>query len=76
MVLYNFKTYEKDTCNMPHPSPSGSLKKQSDSAVIEEARLTYNERRREAKLHLIKKLSLHSMQQKICGKFFLCCFCI
>ena len=28
---------QKDTCNMPLPSPSGSLKNQLDSAVIEEA---------------------------------------
>ena len=39
MVLYNFKAYawEKDTCDMPLSSPSGLLKKQLDSAVIEEA---------------------------------------
>ena len=37
MVLYNFKAWEKDTCDMPLSSPSGSLKKQLDSAVIEEA---------------------------------------
>ena len=35
MVLYNFKAYEKDTSEMPFPSPSGSLK---NSAVIEEAK--------------------------------------
>ena len=38
MALYNFKACEKDTCDMPLPSPSGSLKKQFDSAVIEEAK--------------------------------------
>ena len=38
MALYNFKAYEKDTCDIPFPSPSGSLKKQFDSAVIEEAK--------------------------------------
>ena len=37
MVLHNFKAWEKDTCDMPLSSPSGSLKKQLDSAVIEEA---------------------------------------
>ena len=37
MALYNFKACEKDTCDMPFPSPSGLLKKQFDSAVIEEA---------------------------------------
>ena len=41
-------------------SPFGSLKKQLDSAAIEEAELTYNECRREAKLHLIRKLPLQS----------------
>ena len=38
MVLYNFKACEKDTCDMPFPNPLGSLKKQFDSAVIEEAK--------------------------------------
>ena len=38
MALYNFKVCEKDTCDMPFPSPPGSLKKQFDSAVIEEAK--------------------------------------
>ena len=37
MALYNFKAWEKDTCDMPLSSPSGWLKKQLDSAVIEEA---------------------------------------
>ena len=37
MVLYNFKAWEKDTCDMSLYSPSGLLKKQLDSAVIEEA---------------------------------------
>ena len=38
MALYNFKACEKDTYDMPFPSPSGSLKKQFDNAVIEEAK--------------------------------------
>ena len=38
MALYNFKTCVKDTCDMPFPSPSGSLKKQFDSVVMEEAK--------------------------------------
>ena len=38
MALYNFMACEKDTCDMPFPSPSGLLKKQFDSAVIEEAK--------------------------------------
>ena len=38
MAFYNFKACEKDTCDMHFPSPSGSLKKQFDSAVIEEAK--------------------------------------
>ena len=38
MALYNFNAFEKDTCDMPFPSPSGSLKEQFDSAVIEEAK--------------------------------------
>ena len=38
MALYNFKACEKDTCDMPFPSPSGSLKKQFDSAVIKKAK--------------------------------------
>ena len=37
MALYNFKACEKDTCDMPLPSPSGLLKKQLDSAVTQEA---------------------------------------
>ena len=38
MVLYNFfKPCKKVACDMPLPSPSGSLKKQLDNAVIEEA---------------------------------------
>ena len=36
MVLYNFKAWEKDTCDMPLSSPSSLLKKQLDSAVIKE----------------------------------------
>ena len=34
MALYKFF---KDTCDMPLPSPSGSLKRELDSAAIEEA---------------------------------------
>ena len=38
MALYKFfKPCKKDACDMPLPSPSGSLKKQLDSAVIKEA---------------------------------------
>ena len=38
MALYKFfKSCKKDACDMPLPSPSGSLNKQLDSAVIEEA---------------------------------------
>ena len=37
-ALYNFKASEKDTCDMSFPSPSGSLKKQFDRAVIKEAK--------------------------------------
>ena len=38
MVLYNFKACKKDNCDMPFPSQSGLLKKQFNSAVIEEAK--------------------------------------
>ena len=38
MAIYNFKACEKDTCDMPFPSPSGPLMKQCDSAVIEKAK--------------------------------------
>ena len=34
----DFKACEKDTCDMPFPSPSGLLKKQFNSAVIKEAK--------------------------------------
>ena len=76
MALHNFKACEKDTCDMPFPSPSGSLKKQFDSAVIKEAKKTYNECRKKVKLHLIRRLPLQSMQQNTHFKFFLCHFCI
>ena len=49
---------------MPLPSPSGLLKKQLDSVVIEankEVSKHYNERRWEAKLHLIRKLPLQTI---------------
>ena len=38
MALCNFKACKKDTCDVPFPSPSGSLKKQFDSADIEEVK--------------------------------------
>ena len=42
MALYNFKACKKDTCDTDtcdtSPSPSGSLKKQLDSAVTEKAK--------------------------------------
>ena len=38
MASYNFKACEKGKRDMPFPSPFGSLKKEFDSAVIEEAK--------------------------------------
>ena len=63
---------------MPLSNPSGSLKKQLDSAVIEEAnkevsKLSYNERRWEAKLHFIRKLrTIVKYAAEHCFKYFLC----